>query len=800
MTTLRERQIALETESIQKGLDRYTEQASKLVQSGQAGSTDWGNAVLRTAVAPMVEALEDLLELSKATAGRRHALVPLLEQLPIPLVAYITARSVIDDTFGPSSRTLTPASNHIADRLMTEAQAREFKGIESKLFNTVENRLDRNPLGSDPKVRASTLRHAAKKFHVPITTWSTATKIAVGRNLLELFIESTGLVTIERGRRGRLTTESLEPSEALVKFVENYKDRTELLHPFLQPMITPPRPWETIDSGGYLEMKTTYPGIVKNRTKAHLEELRRADLSRVFSAVNHLQNTAWRVNTWLLKHVEKAMELGLAVGDTLIGKDWEYTGRPSFPEDSPEYKQWKREAAEGFRKNRRNAGRRVLQFKTLQVASTFAEESAIYFPYQLDFRGRVYAVPSFLNPQGNDLAKGLLEFADGKPLGTDGASWLYVHIANTFGVDKVSYKERVQWVGENQERIVNTAKDPFSDLWWVDADSPWQFLAAAKSLANYIEQGESYVCHTPVSVDGSNNGLQHFSAMLRDKSCGASVNLVPQETPADIYSAVAKSVNTLLKQREFTDDMARLWLIFGVDRSLCKRPVMIVPYGGTRDGIRGYVIEAIDERDGHPFQPGQVGEAATYLAKIIEEAMDELMPGPRQAMKWLQDAAKAVAALNRPVTWTTPNGFIAQQAYFDPKMEKINCFVLGRRVQVMLRTGDKSTVNRQKQVQSFSPNYVHSLDASALTETVNEATKRGLTHFACVHDSYGTHACDMTVLQQTLREVFVQQYSGDVLKDLKDQLDPLLDAPLPDPPPQGDLDITQVLDSEYFFA
>jgi DNA-directed RNA polymerase len=39
----------------------------------------------------------------------------------------------------------------------------------------------------------------------------------------------------------------------------------------------------------------------------------------------------------------------------------------------------------------------------------------------------MYAQPQFLNPQGSDLAKGLLTFAEGKPLGNDGAWWLAVH-------------------------------------------------------------------------------------------------------------------------------------------------------------------------------------------------------------------------------------------------------------------------------------------------------------------------------------------------------------------------------------
>ena len=36
-------------------------------------------------------------------------------------------------------------------------------------------------------------------------------------------------------------------------------------------------------------------------------------------------------------------------------------------------------------------------------------------------RGRVYDVPQFFNIQSNDLARGLLIFANGKPLGSNDA-------------------------------------------------------------------------------------------------------------------------------------------------------------------------------------------------------------------------------------------------------------------------------------------------------------------------------------------------------------------------------------------
>src|SRR3546814_14050283 len=67
----------------------------------------------------------------------------------------------------------------------------------------------------------------------------------------------------------------------------------------------------------------------------------------------------------------------------------------------------------------------------LWVARKFAPEDAVYFPHELDFRGRVYPIPVFgPSPQGSDFQKALIEFADGMPLGEEGRRWLLIHIAN----------------------------------------------------------------------------------------------------------------------------------------------------------------------------------------------------------------------------------------------------------------------------------------------------------------------------------------------------------------------------------
>ena len=45
-------------------------------------------------------------------------------------------------------------------------------------------------------------------------------------------------------------------------------------------------------------------------------------------------------------------------------------------------------------------------------------------------------MPPYLTHIGNDMARGLLLFAEGKPLGQGGLRWLKIHLSNVFGNDK----------------------------------------------------------------------------------------------------------------------------------------------------------------------------------------------------------------------------------------------------------------------------------------------------------------------------------------------------------------------------
>ena len=72
-----------------------------------------------------------------------------------------------------------------------------------------------------------------------------------------------------------------------------------------------------------------------------------------------------------------------------------------------------------------------------------------------------------------------------------------------------------------------------------------------------VREGLSFVSHLPIAMDGSCNGLQLFSLMLRDPVGGTAVNLLPADTPQDIYRLGADKIIAKL-ERDRTGGEERL--------------------------------------------------------------------------------------------------------------------------------------------------------------------------------------------------------------------------------------------------
>lgn len=90
----------------------------------------------------------------------------------------------------------------------------------------------------------------------------------------------------------------------------------------------------------------------------------------------------------------------------------------------------------------------------------------------------MYPIPPHLNHMGADIARGLLEFSDGKKLGVRGFRWLKIHLANKMGKDKLSNDDRLKYISTIEDEIRNIAYDPIKWDSWLELEDCWQTLSA----------------------------------------------------------------------------------------------------------------------------------------------------------------------------------------------------------------------------------------------------------------------------------------------------------------------------------
>jgi DNA-directed RNA polymerase len=806
-----ETQLELEANMVAAGTTSYFHMENKRATSGRAADVGAPAFMVTLGVNAVIEGVNEYLLAEDTRLTERGGFTSEsynhIKPLGADLAGAVALKTMVNWLCRPgkSQVQLTSIAHAIGEALDNEAMVVAFAEKHKSLVKQALAKLDQTT--SHEGHRRRVIMALMRKQDFEPVRWGKKARILVGMRMIEIISLKTGLIETELVRIGRETPQVVRFKEDALAILSDKRGYFSRLTPTLGPCVVPPKDWDARGrDGGYYSPVSMVP---MKLVRAAYRELIPGD---IVEATNTLQRTAWKVNA----QVMDVMQTFLTGDRDDLGvlpplSDVPIPSKPDDIETNEEARKAYRIAASGaYAENAKRKSKRIMVYRTLGVSEQYKDFPAIYFPHSLDFRGRVYPISQWLHPQGPDFVKGQLTFAEGKPIGDgQGPGWMAIHGANCFGVDKVSLEERIDWTEQHSEEIKRVASDPLQCLWWTEADSPWCFLAfcfewAAYTVACEEGHGADFVSHLPVMVDGSCNGIQHFSAMLRDSVGGRATNLVPSDRPSDIYGTVSERV--IERLRELPSDIGAKWIAWGINRKITKRSVMVLPYGGTFASCRDYVQEAVMERGDTPWAHDREAErkAINELAKVVWHSISDVVIGARTAMSWLQSMARLVFKNGaKSIWWRTPTGLKVTQRYNKFEQNRIETSFLGRikfRATVMNET---NTPDASQHVNGFSPNFVHSLDASALMLTILLASDNGVTSFAAVHDSYGTHAADMQTLAACIRTAFVNLYEeNDVLGNL--HADIIAQLPegtdVPPPPEKGNLNLQEVLNSDFFFA
>jgi len=838
---LQERQIHLETQSLQEGYERYLRQQERLKEDQGNDSTSTSKKIIKGCLKDVVSELTYYLETaSNSGKGKSPVAYGYLKDLEVDTLALI-ALSAVFNGLGRQS-TVSQVCISAGRMVENELWAQGLKSRDSGLYERLVERAMKTH-GNIGYRRKAIRATAAKEGYQP-DPLTNDVRANIGAPLVNAVLQGcAGVFMLYSVHANKEPERRIGLTQDGSSLLDELTGLEAWMYPVYKPMVVPPKPWVSFDTGCYLsESLSRNVPLVRTWNREHKAMVKQAIASGVMQpcleALNAIQGTRWRINQPMLEVVKWAWDRGVTLDSFPQRFHLKKPARPETWETltDNEKKAWRIRVSKIAERNRGIDGERVVMLQDLAVADELASVHGFYIPHSLDFRGRVYPVPHF-NQQRADHIKGLLEFAEGIPLGDEGAYWLAVHLANCGDFDKLSKKSldyRVEWVTANHDLIVRIATNPYENFdLWGKADAPFQFLAACLDYAGFLKDGFDHVSHIAVALDGSNSGLQHYSAALRSPE-GALVCLTPSDQPADVYQAVCDRAKGIVEADAAKgEQIATVVLANGVTRSLVKRNVMTFAYSSEQFGFAQQQREdlmqplALKVLEGqlvdHPYGLDNGFKASLYIAKVVWRAVNEIVKDASEGMKFFQRCAQVLAHERKGLSWVTPIGLPVLHKYTDWDMKTVKLFLYDQSVPVVnaksddkvdgddvlkalrarIRVRPNEHINKDKAKSAVAPNIIHSLDASHLMLTVLASQEQDISSFSLIHDSFGTHAGNTTKFFQIIREAFVEMYENyDPFEEIRYQTEKALEdkTKTPEVPARGNLDLTQVINSLYAFA
>lgn len=297
-----------------------------------------------------------------------------------------------------------------------------------------------------------------------------------------------------------------------------------------------------------------------------------------------------------------------------------------------------------------------------------------------------------------------------------GVEYIKIDIANHFGLDKLSWADRIQWVD-----------DHYSDLAVLDqqADEPVLFRKAVRAYRQaLLKQPTGHL----VGLDATASGIQMLACISGCVQSASKVNLVNTGKREDIYQSM---VNEMATHGASTD------------RKTIKKPIMTFFYGSTA-------------------MPAKVfGEASSELA-AFNQSLIEGLPGAYELMQLFQSHWDPGAEYYE---WMMPDRHVVRIPVTAVITKKIE-------VDEWNHTTFKyqtSVVQAQDRGRALAANITHAIDSWVLREMIRAAHRQGF-KIATIHDAYFAHPNYMNQVRRNYLAILQQLTGGNMVKFILEQI------------------------------
>ena len=477
------------------------------------------------------------------------------------------------------------------------------------------------------------------------------------------------IFSINKPRLGSMETYTIVPKISVSDKMSSKLARTFFLPPSDEVLLD----WTNKYNGGY-EFEKNY-AILGDKFNAH-------DLPIDLNTLNILQNVKYKLT------------------DTAL--------TPELPDE-----EWGDEALEAFK---------LAQIQARKVLDEYKDKE-FRFVWQFDKRGRVYCRGFDISTQGNSYRKACLKFAKTEKVTERGMFWLKVDIANHYGLDKLSFDERVAWVDQNEQILENLCDQAEEPLLYNEAVKAYRAADAGEEIGHIVR------------LDATASGPQIMSVLARDEIGMRNLNVLGDKR-ADLYTDIAKIMYENTKDsaiwKEFNGDFAKI-------RKVVKKAIMTSYYNSEA-------------------KPKELFGEDTPELKAFYAALDEVTPGARKIQRIINDAWDKSKDSN---VWTLPDGHTAYCPVTKVLESRLEIPEISAKI-VYTHTVQRANDAEKR---SLCPNTVHSLDAWICRQVIKALDLQGI-EVSPIHDSFGVHPNYCDELRKAYKGAIARLYRENILENI----------------------------------
>lgn len=292
-------------------------------------------------------------------------------------------------------------------------------------------------------------------------------------------------------------------------------------------------------------------------------------------------------------------------------------------------------------------------------------------------------------------------------------AWLQIDVANTFGLDKLDWDDRLIWFYMNEANLESRE---------AEAETPHLYAKAVRAWREVEQTGES--SHV-MGLDATSSGIQLYAVLTGCEATGRTCNVVNIGRRADVYQDMAKEMS-LLAGREIT-------------RKEVKRPIMTFFYGSTA-------------------QPESVFGKGSKLLADFYQAMHNQMPGAMKLMNLLQSLWDPKAT---EYCWVMPDGHEVRIPVTVTEQKRLECDEF-HHIRYEYRM---EVIQAQEKGRSLAANAIHSVDAFVCREMIRKAHAQGF-EVLPIHDCFMCSPRHVNKLRQNYIDIMADIAANDYLSPI----------------------------------